>query len=299
MCSRRYPIRLLSLLTLLVLAAASWAQNSGSATADDLVATAQKYLAKGNVQEAISELSRAAELRPDWTTPHAILALVYQETNREVAALAEYRAVQEASWPVPTKEAEPEARLRADEPGTDEPKSEEPRFQPQGDDAKERGSRLQIIAAEARLMWLVNKERTAKKLELLRPVALLGIVARQHSQEMRDLKYWSHHSPIPEHGNVMDRFNLACGFKPCLIAENLARRWSTDYCFSLENVEGSHNDLMESAGHRENILREGVCTIGVGIAVDAKGAYWVTEVFAQCGVQALETPKGKAPLRPH
>ena len=310
----RSPIRLLSLLTLLALAAASWAQNSGSATADDLVVTAQRELARGNVHEAIGELSRAAEMRPGWTTPHALLALVYQEANREAEALAEYKAVQEASWPVAKKDTQPALTPKFDERKTtdrsgDVPKTDEFRthrsdagdtgLQARGDGTSERGGRTQIITAEARLMWLVNKERAARNLELLRPVAIMGVVARQHSEEMRDLKYWSHHSPVPEHESVMERFNLVCGFKPQLIAENLARRWGTDYCFSVAKVECSHNDLMESQGHRENILREGVTTLGVGIAVDAKGAYWVTEVFAYCGAEALEGQKARAQSRPH
>ena len=309
MRSARYPIRLLFLPTLLVLATVSWAQNSGSATADDLVASAQKDLAQGNVQQAISGLARAAELRPKWVTPHAILALAYQEANREAEALAEYKAVQEASWPVATKTAQPEAAPRIDERKTNGREADVPdtgefptgtqRSQPQGDAITERGGRTQIITAEARLMWLVNKERAARQLELLRPVALISIVARQHSEEMRDLKYWSHHSPVPENETVMERFNRVCGFKPRLVAENLARRWGTDYCFSVEKAECSHNDLMDSPGHRENILREGVSTIGVGIAVDAKGAYWVTEVFAQCGGEALEVPKWKVQSGPH
>ncbi|MFA9430793.1 CAP domain-containing protein [Egicoccus sp. AB-alg2] len=53
-----------------------------------------------------------------------------------------------------------------------------------------------------------------------------------------------------------------------------------------------HVDWMESAGHRENILRPGFTAMGVGIVCRNDGRMWATQVF---GMPAGPAPAGAAP----
>jgi len=139
----------------------------------------------------------------------------------------------------------------------------------------------ELAEAEALLMYLVNAERLAIGLPALRPHWRLSVAARRHSNEMRSLNYFSHVSPVRGRQNAQRRYELDFGTRPPLIAENLARRRASFYCFDLGRIVDSHQGLMDSPGHKRAILLDRVERIGVGISVADDGDYFIAELFAR------------------
>jgi uncharacterized protein YkwD len=121
--------------------------------------------------------------------------------------------------------------------------------------------------AERQLYDLVNEERDKVGLAILAWDDRLVPVARAHSVEMFKLKYFSHESPNA--GTPFDRLKMA-GIGYSRAGENLAYA---------QSVSVAHRALMDSPGHRENILRPEFTRIGIGV-VNA-GAYgrMVTQLF--------------------
>jgi len=121
--------------------------------------------------------------------------------------------------------------------------------------------------AERQLFDLVNEERTQRGFDALIWDERLVPVARAHSQEMFTLKYFSHESPTS--GSPFDRLKSA-QISYSRAGENLA---------FAQSVSVAHRALMDSPGHRENILRPEFTRIGIGV-INA-GAYgrMVTQLF--------------------
>ena len=113
--------------------------------------------------------------------------------------------------------------------------------------------------AERQMFDLVNEERVNVGLKTLVWDDTLVPIARAHSEEMFRLKYFSHQSPVS--GSPFDRLKAA-GIKYSLAGENLAYA---------QSVTVAHRGLMESQGHRENILRPEFQRIGIGVI--SAGAY--------------------------
>ncbi|MCK4324786.1 MAG: hypothetical protein KAW89_09670, partial [Armatimonadetes bacterium] len=66
-----------------------------------------------------------------------------------------------------------------------------------------------------------------------------------------------------------------------LIAENVARRWGTGDLLTPEKMRKTHHGFLSKTSHRRNLLLASVERLGVGIAVDDEGNYWVTELLAR------------------
>jgi uncharacterized protein YkwD len=132
---------------------------------------------------------------------------------------------------------------------------------------------------EKYLAELINHEREARHLKKLRLSDRLSGVARAHSEEMRDKGYFSHVSPT--HGLRMPEDRYLSEYSGWFrgLAENIARRQGPPPALSEENIQGTHDGLMHSPGHRKNMLSPDAELLGVGIAVDDAGGYWVTEMF--------------------
>lgn len=123
-------------------------------------------------------------------------------------------------------------------------------------------SDLQLAAdavAERQMFELVNDERASAGLSRLEWDDRLVPVARAHSEEMFRLKYFSHTSPVV--GSPFDRLKAA-GITYTRAGENLAYA---------QSVTIAHRGLMESEGHRENILRPEFTRMGIGVV--SAGAY--------------------------
>jgi uncharacterized protein YkwD/uncharacterized membrane protein required for colicin V production len=113
----------------------------------------------------------------------------------------------------------------------------------------------QLVAdpeAEQRMLELLNHERQVEGLSPLEFDLELREVARAHSREMFELSYFSHTSPAT--GSPFDRIRAA-GIAFLVAGENLAYA---------PNVRIAHEGLMNSPGHRANILRPAFGRVGIG-----------------------------------
>jgi uncharacterized protein YkwD/uncharacterized membrane protein required for colicin V production len=107
--------------------------------------------------------------------------------------------------------------------------------------------------AERQLFELVNQERQAAGLRLLGWDPRLVPVGRAHAEEMFRLRYFGHVSPNT--GTPFDRLSRArIGYQRA--GENLAYA---------QSVAVAHRGLMESEGHRANILRPEFTHLGIGV----------------------------------
>jgi len=121
--------------------------------------------------------------------------------------------------------------------------------------------------SEATMLRLVNQERAIADLPPLIQDDVLRAVARAHSEEMFQLGYFSHDSPIA--GTPADRVRRA-GARYTLTAENLAYA---------ANVEVAHRGLMNSPEHRRNILSAELRRIGIGVAQSGVWGRMFTQTF--------------------
>ncbi len=122
-------------------------------------------------------------------------------------------------------------------------------------------------ALEYKMFELVNSEREKEGLKKLSYDPALVPVARLHSKDMFARGYFSHYSP--EGKTVADRLKgnkiryLAAG-------ENLALA---------PTLNMAHTGLMNSPGHRANILHKSYGKIGIGIVDGGIRGIMVTQIF--------------------
>ena len=131
-------------------------------------------------------------------------------------------------------------------------------------------SDLQLVpdpVAERQMFDLVNDERTAVGLRVLSWDDRLLPVARQHSEEMFRLKYFAHQSPV--NGSPFDRLRAA-GITYSRAGENLAYA---------QSVSVAHRGLMQSQGHRENILRPEFTRMAIGVISAGPYGRMFTQMF--------------------
>jgi uncharacterized protein YkwD len=124
--------------------------------------------------------------------------------------------------------------------------------------------------AEGELLALANRSRAEAGLAPLLPDERAAAVARAHSAEMRDGGWVAHVSPTT--GGMEDRARRARLATPLLL-ENLARAYS---------AREAHEGLMNSPGHRANLLHPDATHLGVGVALrEGPGGpeLYVTQLF--------------------
>jgi len=120
---------------------------------------------------------------------------------------------------------------------------------------------------ESQMLALVNAERAKAGLH---PLALdpdLAKLARLKSADMVTLDYFSHTSPT--YGSPFEMMRAA-GVSYTYAGENLA---------SASSLALAHEGLMQSPGHRANILRAEFTHIGIGVAEGGGFAYVFTQMF--------------------
>lgn len=120
---------------------------------------------------------------------------------------------------------------------------------------------------EAAMLVLVNAERAKVGVAPLTMIAQLVAVARAHSTDMFLRKYFSH--VTPEGLSPADRFDKA-GISYLDAGENLA--YAPD-------LATAHTGLMNSPGHRANILDSHFHHIGIGIISTQNYGIMVTQDF--------------------
>ena len=116
--------------------------------------------------------------------------------------------------------------------------------------------------------YLVNATRVQNGLNTLKSSDSLSNTARKHSKDMAEHQYFDHtnlkgESPFDRMKNDHHQFSAA--------AENLA--------YGQQSAIFAHQGLMNSAGHRKNILHENVTTLGVGVAFNTKKQPYWTENY--------------------
>jgi uncharacterized protein YkwD len=216
---------------------------------------AADLLSRAKLGEAAKLAEAAAQHMRNSASPRVLLGLILEQQQRPAEAADAYREA--LAW----DPDEPRAlagleRLKA------------PRF---GD----------IVSQyELQLFRAINDSRRAEGVPALKPHPILTEVARGHSTAMRDLGFFEHNSPKPGEKTPLERFLRCFDHKPRLMGENVARRWTRPQrALDEANVAGTHEQLMASPGHRKNILQPDFVYVGVGIAINPEGDYWVTEVF--------------------
>ncbi|WP_371367233.1 hypothetical protein SRRS_12730 [Sporomusa rhizae] len=124
-----------------------------------------------------------------------------------------------------------------------------------------------LTAQEQQMVNLVNKERTSIGLNALTVDMRLVKIARMKSLDMINNNYFGHQSPV--YGSPFDLMK-AQGVTYKTAGENIAGNSS---------VEAAHTGLMNSPGHRANILNTQYTKIGIGIIKGGPYGYMFTQEF--------------------
>lgn len=125
----------------------------------------------------------------------------------------------------------------------------------------------EVTAEEQKMVDLVNKERVAKGLKSLKIDNQLTKLARLKSKDMIAKDYFAHTSPT--YGSPFDMMKKY-GVKYTYAGENLAGN---------QTVDKAHVALMNSDGHRKNILSPNYTHIGIGIVKGGKYGTMYTQMF--------------------
>ena len=123
--------------------------------------------------------------------------------------------------------------------------------------------------SEQEMFKLVNEERSSSGSKVLVWDEALAQVGRKHSEDMFRRGYFSHFSP--EGKDVGDRL-FESGIEYSFAGENLALA---------PNVERAHTGLMNSEGHRRNILDPAFGKIGIGVMDGGVYGKMFTQVFTE------------------
>ena len=145
-----------------------------------------------------------------------------------------------------------------------EPPPDDPAPQPEASDPLLAGAMVEA----ALMVSLVNQARGEAGLPTLVVDFAMAAVARSHSIDMATNDYFAHTnlaglSPFDRMRNAGIAYQGA--------GENIARYGST---------AAAHAGLMDSPGHRANILNERFARIGIGVFIDGTGSMFFTQLFA-------------------
>ncbi len=136
-----------------------------------------------------------------------------------------------------------------------------------------------IAEAEAFALSRLNDDRASQGLMALELDEELSDVARAHSLEMKEQGFFAHRSPTT--GLSSDRLRVA-GYAATSNGENLAFN---------DSIAEAQSSLMESVGHRRNIVSPVFTHVGIGLArsdgPSGADAWHLTQVFAR-KVQPLD-----------
>lgn len=120
---------------------------------------------------------------------------------------------------------------------------------------------------EAELLRLVNRERTQRGLQALQADTELTKVARAHSDDMFKRGYFSHYTPEgldPFDRMKNDDVHFLTGGENIAITQTLTM---------------AHTGLMNSPGHRANILNPAFGRLGIGILDGGIHGLMITQAF--------------------
>ncbi|NLX89997.1 MAG: sporulation protein [Firmicutes bacterium] len=124
-----------------------------------------------------------------------------------------------------------------------------------------------LTEEEMQMLQLVNEERRKAGLQPLQIHEGLVKLARLKSEDMIKLGYFSHHSPT--YGSPFEMISGA-GIAYRTAGENIA---------GAPTVDRAHQALMNSSGHRANILNAGFTHVGIGIIDGGPYGKMFTQMF--------------------
>lgn len=124
-----------------------------------------------------------------------------------------------------------------------------------------------LTAQEQEMFNLINQARSQANVPALQVDMELTKVARTKSQDMIDNNYFSHNSP--KYGSPFDMMK-SFGINFVHAGENIAGN---------QTVQAAHNALMNSPGHRKNILSTDYTHIGIGIQKGGQYGNMFTQDF--------------------
>ncbi|NLT94162.1 MAG: hypothetical protein GXW85_01280 [Clostridia bacterium] len=142
---------------------------------------------------------------------------------------------------------------------------------------------------EQKMLEMINEERSEVGLAPLKMDNKLVQLARLKSQDMIEKNYFSHTSPT-----YGDPFQMMkdFGVEYWMAGENLAGNPS---------LTGAHESLMNSPGHRANILKPEFTHVGIGIVKGGRYGMMFTQMFIKARdgerVETSNTPI-PAPVNP-
>ncbi len=120
-------------------------------------------------------------------------------------------------------------------------------------------------SAAARLVELMNQERTERGLVPFAARDDVAAIAGPHSEAMADADDIWHNDAY-----------FTQGTKDALDAQTVGENVAMN-----ADVDDAHRRLMNSSGHRANILNPAFTVVGVGVYRQADGTYFVTEDFVE------------------
>ncbi|MCF8012053.1 MAG: hypothetical protein K9L17_03680 [Clostridiales bacterium] len=148
-------------------------------------------------------------------------------------------------------------------PGEDDKKASE-----QPEDQNKPGNAAGLSAMERQMFDLVNQERLKEGVPKYSVDSRLVKLARKKSRDMYENNYFSHNSPT--YGGPYEMEKDAGINARVMGAENIARAMS---------VKKAHEMLMDSDGHRANILDSRHDAVGIGIVEASNGMLYITQLF--------------------
>lgn len=128
-------------------------------------------------------------------------------------------------------------------------------------------STASITAEEQQMVSLVNQERTSRGLAALSVDSKLVKVARMKSQDMIDKNYFGHQSPT--YGSPFDLMK----------AQGVTYRYAGENLAGADTVQRAHTNLMNSAGHRANILNANFTKVGIGVVHGGPYGLMISQEF--------------------
>jgi len=129
-----------------------------------------------------------------------------------------------------------------------------------------------LTTLEYKLFRKLNKARKSYSLPKLFFQKDLRAVARKHSRDMARKDYFSHETLLGK--SPKDRY-VASKVSDVVAGENLAKVGGYPH-----PVLVAHDGLMNSPGHRANILSKAYNCVGIGAAISAEKVYYFTQNFS-------------------
>jgi uncharacterized protein YkwD len=124
----------------------------------------------------------------------------------------------------------------------------------------------------------VNRARQSNGVSALREDAALTRAAREHSEELAARRTLDHNSTNPARHTMTMRIDEAGG-SWSRAAENLANMSGAASAVPSQTVRM----WLSSEGHRRNMLERAYTHTGVGIAIDRRGIWYVTQLYVLPG----------------